>query len=129
MTDLSTNTLKHLLDGAAPGPWIFREDTADTVYGTQEIGHEVYAGQKYIFSAWNDPVIDEHPETLPLAAAAPDLAEEVLRLRKGLKAIYSDLHESALCNGGTDVPYLQGITEQAVETGQQITHLLGDHDD
>lgn len=55
-----------------------------------------------------------------------DLAQENLRLQKGLRAIRNDLHESTLCNGGTDVPYLQGITEQAVETGKQIANLLGE---
>lgn len=55
-----------------------------------------------------------------------DLAQENLRLQKGLRAIRGDLYESALCNGGTDVPYLQGITEQAEETKQQIDQLLGD---
>lgn len=58
-----------------------------------------------------------------------DLAQENLRLQKGLRAIRRDLHESTLCNGGTDVPYLQGVTEQAVETGKQIAHLLGEDDD
>ena len=58
-----------------------------------------------------------------------DLAQEVIRLQKGLQAIRNDLHESTLCNGGTDVPYLQGITEQAEETKKQIDHLLGDHDE
>lgn len=58
-----------------------------------------------------------------------DLAQENLRLQKGLRAIRRDLYESALCNGGTDIPYLQGITEQAVETGKQIAHLLGEDDD
>ena len=57
-----------------------------------------------------------------------DLAQENLRLQKGLRAIRNDLHESTLCNGGTDVPYLQGITEQAVETGKQIANLLGEDD-
>lgn len=58
-----------------------------------------------------------------------DLAQENLRLQKGLQAIRRDLYESALCNGGTDVPYLQGVTEQAEETGKQIAHLLGEDDD
>lgn len=58
-----------------------------------------------------------------------DLAQENLRLQKGLQAIRRDLYESALCNGGTDVPYLQGVTEQAVETGMKIAHLLGEDDD
>lgn len=58
-----------------------------------------------------------------------DLAQENLRLQKGLQAIRRDLYESALCNGGTDIPYLQGITEQAEETKKQIDQLLGDHDE
>ena len=58
-----------------------------------------------------------------------DLAQENLRLQKGLQAIRRDLYESALCNGGTDVPYLQGVTEQAEETGKQIANLLGETDD
>lgn len=58
-----------------------------------------------------------------------DLAQENLRLQKGLRAIRRDLYESALCNGGTDIPYLQGITEQAEETKKQIDQLLGDHDE
>ena len=58
-----------------------------------------------------------------------DLAQEVIRPQKGLQAIRNDLHESTLCNGGTDVPYLQGITEQAEETGKQIANLLGETDD
>lgn len=57
-----------------------------------------------------------------------DLAQENLRLQKGLQAIRRDLYESALCNGGTDIPYLQGVTEQAVETGKQIANLLGEDD-
>ena len=57
-----------------------------------------------------------------------DLAQENLRLQKGLRAIRRDLYESALCNGGTDVPYLQGVTEQAVETGMKIANLLGEDD-
>lgn len=57
-----------------------------------------------------------------------DLAQENLRLQKGLQAIRRDLYESALCNGGTDVPYLQGVTEQAVETGMKIANLLGEDD-
>lgn len=58
-----------------------------------------------------------------------DLAQENLRLQKGLQAIRRDLYESALCNGGTDVPYLQGVTEQAVETGMKIANLLGEDND
>lgn len=121
MTDLSTANLKRLLDQAAPGPWGAR--------GNYKEGDPRPDTSCQIFSADEKYLGIVHRPHVDLAAAAPALAQEVLRLRKGLKAISSDLHESALCNGGTDVPYLQGITEQAVETGGQIAHLLGDQDD
>lgn len=56
-----------------------------------------------------------------------DLAKEVIRLRKELRKIGIDLHETILCNGGTDIPVLQGITAQAKETKKQIDQILGDH--
>lgn len=58
-----------------------------------------------------------------------DLAREILRMRKELRKIGIDLHETILCNGGTDIPILQGITAQAKETKKQIDQILGDHDD
>ena len=117
MTDLSTTNLKRLLNEATPGPWRHDDEVGEILgayYEKNGIGYIPSVGYADDYNA-------------DLIALAPELAQEVLRLRKGLKAICSDLHESALCNGGTDVPYLQGITEQAVETGRQIEHLLGDH--
>lgn len=58
-----------------------------------------------------------------------DLAREILRMRKELRKIRIDLHETILCNGGTDVPILQGITAQAKETKKQIDQVLGEHND
>lgn len=58
-----------------------------------------------------------------------DLAQEILRMRKELRKIGIDLHETILCNGGTDIPVLQGITAQAKETKKQIDQILGDHDE
>ena len=121
MTDLSTKHIQRLLAEATPGPW---EAQANYKEGDArpDDSHQIRSADGEYLGIMHGP--DAH-----LAASALELAQEVLRLRKGLKAISSDLHESALCNGGTDVPYLQGITEQAVETGRQIAHLLGDHDD
>lgn len=55
-----------------------------------------------------------------------DLAQEILRMREELRKIGIDLHETILCNGGTDIPVLQGITAQAKETKKQIDQVLGD---
>lgn len=123
MSDLSTANLKRLLDEATPGPWVFREDTSDTPSGMQEIGHEVYAEEKYLFSVWDDPVTDEHPGNLPLAALAPDLAQEVLRMRTELNAmkrawLYMTIE-----------PHLSGLERTlAAQALNSIDEVLGDHD-
>lgn len=57
-----------------------------------------------------------------------ELAEEILRMRKELRKIGIDLHETILCNGGTDIPVLQGITAQAKETKKQIDQILGEYE-
>lgn len=69
----------------------------------------------------------EDGATIPTPYSWLDLAQEVIRLRKELRKIGIDLHETILCNGGTDIPVLQGITAQAKETKKQIDHILGDH--
>lgn len=122
MTDLSTKHLQHLLSESAPRPWIFREDTADTVYGTQEIGHEVYSGQKYIFSVWDDPVMDEYPETLPLAALSPEIAQELLILRDALEDIIEIWQYASTDPKRT--PIEQNLAARVVE---HIKEALGDY--
>ena len=128
MTDLSTKHIQRLLAEATPGPWRFSEDTADTPSGTQEYGHEVYADEKYLFSVWGDPVTDEHPGNLPLAALAPDLAQEVLRLREELidwandeAQAHNSLVKQAPEAGGA------GIITTHKTIYNRILEILGDH--
>lgn len=123
MTDLTTTHLKCLLEQATPGPWEYIPGEAidERCIGnpgsmTMCIGVEANGAGSSCSDA-----------DLTLAAAAPQLAEEVIRLRKELRKIRIDLHETILCNGGTDIPVLQGITAQANETKKQIDQVLGDH--
>lgn len=83
MTDITTMHLKQLLDEAAPGPWgYFPGDGPD----------ERYIGDPDI---WGMCIgVDANGEgsscgdaDLTLAAAAPELAAEVLRLRDGIETI------------------------------------------
>lgn len=71
---------RKLLDGTTPGPWKFKTDVADMPNGAHEVGHAVQAGDTVLFESWDD-VTDTHPGNLPLAAAAPELAETVAGLR------------------------------------------------
>ena len=129
MTDLSTANLKRLLGQAAPGPWRFSEDITDTSSGTQEIGHEVYAEEKFLFCVWDDPVTDEYPGNLPLSALAPELAQEVLRMRAGVER----LMEMCLLERDAafqDTPVRAGAVVAFGLCAEHLTDLrAGDHDE
>lgn len=126
MTDLTTARLQRLLDGSSPGPWTAKndDDWNETIVAN-ECGHALTWGDQVRFKMEaGDTNTDPH-----LAALAPQLAEEVIRLRKELRKIRIDLHETTLCDGGTTGPYLQGATAQAAATIKQIDQILGDHDE
>lgn len=73
MTNLTTAKLKHLLDEATPGPWEVGDTNSDVI--TDQNGDGVL---------WNaDQAVgwSRRDEDVSLAALAPELAEEVIRLR------------------------------------------------
>ncbi|MCG7243798.1 hypothetical protein [Corynebacterium sp. ACRPS] len=73
MSDLTTTNLKHLLDQATPGPWKVGDTNYDVI--TYRNGDGVL---------WNaDQAVDwsRRDEDVSLAALAPELAQEVIRLR------------------------------------------------
>ncbi|NWO15744.1 MAG: hypothetical protein HLX46_02620 [Corynebacterium sp.] len=82
MTDIIANAQK-LLDGTTPGPWKFEERTgyeypAGPEWGPMmtELEHSVQDKDGYhLFGAYNDHRMIEAPGNLPLAAAAPELAQ------------------------------------------------------
>lgn len=77
MTDLTTTHLKHLLDQATPGPWTVEDDGYDIIVGNAE-GHRMGWGDQVRFKF---EAGDKKHDTA-LAAHAPELAEEVIRLRE-----------------------------------------------
>lgn len=73
MTDLTTTYLKRLLDQSTPGPWEVGDTNSDVI--TDQNGDGVL---------WNaDQAVgwSRRDEDVSLAALAPELAEEVIRLR------------------------------------------------
>lgn len=72
MTDLSTSNLKRLLNEATPGPWTALA-TYDDGAPRPDTTREMRAAGEYLGIM--------HTPNAELAAAAPDLAQEVLRLR------------------------------------------------
>lgn len=120
MTDLSTANLKRLLDQATPGPWHvwdayededYRPDTALQLHGVDG----EYLGLM-------------HRQNPYLAALAPDLAQEVLRMRAELNHMAEDV---ATIHG--DPQYSQVEWLFAAFTVMKLRNIighdnLGDHD-
>lgn len=95
MSDLTTTHLKHLLDQAAPGPWKFDEKQEwEHVAGPEYPPMLTYlehivedSDGKCLFGNSNDKFLEDYPGNLRLAALAPQLAEEVIRLRQELTSM------------------------------------------
>lgn len=95
MSDLTTTHLKHLLDQATQGPWEFHEkEEWEHVAGPEYPPmltydeHIVEDGDgNPLFGLGNDTTLVECPGNLPLAALAPQLAQEVIRLRQELTSM------------------------------------------
>ena len=137
MTDLTTTNLKHLLDQATPGPWKFDEKQEwEHVAGPEYPPMLVYnehivedSDGKQLFGNFNDTVLEDHPGNLQLAAAAPQLAQEVIRLRTGLEQI----REMCLLERDAafqDSPMRAGEVQAFNLCAEPLTALLnGDHDE
>ena len=93
MTDLSTTNLQRLLDQAAPGPWTALA-TYDDGAPRPDTTREMRAAGEYLGIM--------HTPNAELAAAAPDLAQEVLRLRRRLSRITTDRETVAHHEGDHD---------------------------
>lgn len=120
MTDLSTTNLKHLLEQATPGPWEYI--TGDSPDGrcianpgsmTMCIGVDA-----------NGKGSSCEDADLNLAATAPELAEEVIRLRDALGYL---MEETRLAAENSQDVIVQKRVVNAIET--TIIKILGDHDE
>lgn len=95
MTDLTTANLKQLLDQSTPGSWEFHEEEEwDHVAGPEwppmltYLEHIVENSDGIpLFGNSNDKFLEDYPGNLPLAALAPQLAQEVIRLRQELTSM------------------------------------------
>lgn len=88
MSDITTTNLKQLLDEAAPGPW----ESSASEYGVPEGWDEYWLALHMGYTRLStmerdDPPPEEAYASLELAALAPELAEEVLRMRSELDAM------------------------------------------
>lgn len=114
MTDLSTSNLQRLLDQAAPGPWTALA-TYDDGAPRPDTTREMRAAGEYLGIM--------HTPNSALAAAAPELAQEVLRMREALRDL-SEVWE-AVSIGPFRTPAEQQLAAAVVN---HIDQILGDHD-
>ena len=115
---LNANHIRELLDASTPGQWTVEDDGYDIIIGNAE-GHRVGWGDQVRFKF---EAGDEKYDPA-LAALAPELAAEYLRLRRELADF-----RAALQDGATN-PELTSIDHSWCEAARDgIDRILnGDH--
>lgn len=116
MTDLSTTNLQHLLAEATPGPWEYI--TGDSPDG-RCIGNPGSMTMCIGVDA-NGHGSSCSDHDLTLAAAAPDLAQEALRMREYVKGLILAMETKAANNEWQDPATIASYLKEIV---------LGDHDE
>lgn len=105
MTDLTTMHLKCLLEQATPGPWEARDNYLDD--GTRPDDSYQMSG------AAGDYLGIMHGQDAHLAAAAPELAQEVINLRDALGYL---VEETRLAAENSDDVVVQKRVADAIKT-------------
>lgn len=116
MSDLTTTHLQHLLDRATPGPWETIEAYPD---GTPRSDMS-----RQIRSADGEYLGIMYELDVRLAAHAPELAEEVIRLRNALGYL---VEETRLAAENSDDVVVQKRVADAIKT--TVAKIQGDHDE
>jgi len=93
MTDLTTTHLKCLLEKVTPGPWEAKDSDCITSQGGEVLWNTDQAVD------WNRNDHDVH-----LAAAAPQLAEEVIRLREHIEGLITVMENKSATGSSPQDP-------------------------
>lgn len=122
MNNLTTTHLKCLLEKATPGPWTFDEKQEwEHVAGPEyppmlvAIEHTVEGSDgNFLFGNFNGTVLEDHPGNLQLAAAAPHLAEELIRLRGEIKGLIAAMEVKAATGESQSPAVIAGYLKENV---------------
>lgn len=109
MTDLTTTNLQKLLDQATPGPWTVEDDGYDIIVGNAE-GHRMGWGDQVRFKF---EAGDKKHDTA-LAALAPELAQEVIRLRGEIKGLIAAMEVKAATGESQSPAVIAGYLKEKV---------------
>lgn len=111
MTDLTTAHLECLLEKATPGPWKAKD--SDCI--TSQNGEVLWNADQAV--DWN-----RNDQDVKLAALAPQLAQEVIRLRNALGYL---MEETRLAAENSDDVVAQKRVADAIKT--TVVKIQGDH--
>ena len=109
--------LRELADTASPGPWTAKRDEWDEVIVANESGHAMSWGEQVRFEMEaGDINADPH-----LVALAPDMARELLRLRRELTDLRGLMKTHAWYLGRDG---LRTASEYAYDHALRLTRIL-----
>ena len=109
MSNLATMHLKCLLEQATPGPWTVEDDGYDIIVGNAE-GHRMGWGDQVRFKF---EAGDKKHDTA-LAALAPELAQEVIRLRGEIKGLIAAMEVKAATGESQSPAVIAGHLKEKV---------------
>lgn len=121
MPDISTMHLKCLLEQATPGPWEYEGPQFQEITTLDQDGLE----QSVIsLDRYTEKNLCNRPADMNLAAAAPELAQEVIRLRDALGYLIEEVLSAA--ENTKDVKTMKHVAE-AIKTS--VAKIQGDDDE
>ena len=127
MTDLSIDHLKHLLNQATPGPWE-RHPEKPRMLCNLERKFAVHAELAKGKGAEPEP---EDVANTDLIALAPQLAQEVIRLREELRELRDQLKKKSEYYNKVELSTdpLDGMQLEDNHAENEISRILGDHNE
>lgn len=121
MSNLTATQIQRLLDQATPGPWEYEGPQFQEITTLDQEGLE----QSVIsLDRYSEKETCNRPADMNLAAHAPQLAQEVLRMRRELESM-----QSAWLLMYADPEYTPTEQDFAAHVVDHIDSVLGDHDE
>lgn len=111
MTDLTTTQLQRLLEQATPGPWEYEGPQFQEITTLDQDGLE----QAVIsLDRYTEKETCNRPADMNLAAHAPELAEEVIRLRGHIEELITVMEVKAIAGVPQDPATIANCLKEIV---------------
>lgn len=120
--------LRELAEYASPGPWkVEAEETSTCGDLIEGLAAWIEADNELVFGRGMEIEEDEELTNLALAALAPDMARELLRLRDGIAAQRDTCANTAtVCRSSND-PDAPAVASTLESVAHSLTRLLKGH--